>query len=91
MAAKRLKIWVPQVDPDDPSHVDAYLLAKMQQKQRVSLQAVLANIKQQEFAVERSSTSNASFWLAPTSNFPKVKWHVVGSKITRQLFPKCMF
>ena len=71
MAAKRLKTWAPQVDPDDPSHVDAYLLAKMQQKQRVSLQAVLANIKQQEVAVERSSTSNASFWVAPTSNFPK--------------------
>ena len=71
MAAKRLKLWVPQVDPDDPSHVDAYLLAKMQHKQRVSLQAVLANIKQQDFAVEKSSTSNAAFWLAPTTNFPK--------------------
>ena len=46
MAQKRLKTWVPEVNPDDHSHIDAYLLAKMQNKQRVSLQAVLAIIKQ---------------------------------------------
>jgi hypothetical protein len=28
MAAKRLKTWIPQVNPNDPSHIDAYLLAK---------------------------------------------------------------
>ena len=64
MAAKRLQTWVPQVDPDDASHVDAYLLAKMQNKQRVSLQAVLANIKQQEHKVERSLSQGALFWVA---------------------------
>jgi hypothetical protein len=71
MAAKRLQTWVPQVDPDDASHVDAYLLAKMQNKQRVSLQAVLANIKQQEHKVERSLSQGALFWVAPHGNFPK--------------------
>ena len=30
MAQKRLKTWVPDVNPDDHSHIDAYLLAKMQ-------------------------------------------------------------
>jgi hypothetical protein len=39
---KRLKTWIPEVNPDDHSHIDAYLLAKMQNKQRVSLQAVLS-------------------------------------------------
>ena len=71
MAAKRLKTWIPQVDPDDQSHINAYLRAKMQNKQRVSLQAVLANLKQQEFAVERSLSQDAFFGVAPRSNFPK--------------------
>ena len=71
MAAKRLKTWIPQVNPDDPSHVDAYLLAKMQHKQRVSVQAVLANIKQQEYTMDRSFSHGTLFWAAPHSNFPK--------------------
>jgi hypothetical protein len=42
MAQKRLKTWIPEVNPDDHSHIGAYLLANMQNKQRVGLQAVLS-------------------------------------------------
>ena len=54
MAKKILKTWVPDVNPDDHSHIDAYLLAKMQSnKQRVSLQAVLQ--------IQRSAAQEAAF------------------------------
>jgi len=70
MAAKRLKSWIPQVTPDDPSHIDAYLLAKMQNK-RVSVSAVLAIIDQQDLSVERSQRQEARFYVAPRTKFPK--------------------
>ena len=55
MAQKRLKTWVPDVNPDDHSHIDAYLLAKMQSK-RVSLNNVLQILKQQTVSVEEFIT-----------------------------------
>jgi hypothetical protein len=70
MAAKRLKSWIPQVNPDDPSHIDAYLLAKMQ-NQRVSVSAVLAIINQQDLSVERSTSQEARFYVVPRTNLPK--------------------
>ena len=69
VAAKRLKNWVPEVGPANPSHVDAFLLAKMQ-SQRVSLKTVLAIIQQQECSAERSSSQDTSFYLVPRSHFP---------------------
>ena len=57
MAAKRLKRWVPQVDPGSQSHIDAFLLAKMH-SQRVTLQAVLAILKEQECSTESEFTSH---------------------------------
>ena len=70
MAKRRLTSWVPQVDPMDRAHIDAFLCAKMQSS-RVSLQAVLAIIKEQKLGVERSSSQDAVFFVAPRSNFPK--------------------
>ena len=70
MAAKRLQSWIPRVNPDDPSHIDAYLLAKMQ-NQRVSVSAVLAIINQQDLSVERSQRQDARFYVAPRTKFTK--------------------
>jgi hypothetical protein len=43
----------------------------MQNKQRVSLQAVLALINQQDLSVERSSSQEARFYVVPRTNFTK--------------------
>jgi hypothetical protein len=91
MAQKRLKTWVPDVNPDDHSHIDAYLLAKMQSaRQRVSLQAVLHILKQQELSVERSAAQEAVFYVVPRANFPKglsleqQKWMVTREEVAQR-------
>ena len=53
MAQRRLKTWIPQVDPANRAHVDAYLLTKMKNA-RVSVQQVLQIIQEQELSVSSS-------------------------------------
>ena len=71
VAAKSLKRWIPQVNPDDRSHIDAFLAAKMQNKKRVHLNDVLAILKSQRLMVERSCSQDAVFYVVPRANFPK--------------------
>ena len=74
------------MNPDDHSHIDAYLLAKMQSK-RVSLNNVLHILKQQTISVERSSSQEAVFYVVPRVNFPKglspeqPKWMVTREEV----------
>ena len=71
MAAKSLKRWIPRVDPDDRSHIDAFLVAKMQNKKRVHLNDVLSILKSLQLMVERSCSQDAVFYVVPRTNFPK--------------------
>jgi len=86
LASKRLKQWVPKVNPDSHAHIDAYLLCRMKTN-RVSLPAVLAAIKQQEHLVERSSSQDALFWVVPHTNFTNglpteaAKWLVTEAQL----------
>ena len=66
MATKRLKQWVPQVSPDSPAHIDAYLLCRCR-SERVRLASVLAAIKEQENIMERRASQDAVFWVVPKS------------------------
>ena len=89
MAQKRLKTWVPDVNPDDHSHIDAYLLAKMQSK-RVSLSNVLQILKQQTVSVDRSQSQEAVFYVVPRANFPRglspeqQKWMVTREEVAKR-------
>jgi len=89
MAQEGLKTWVPDVNPDDHSHIDAYLLAKMQSK-RVSLSNVLQILKQQTVSVEGSSSLEAVFYVVPRVNFPKglspeqQKWMVTRDEVAQR-------
>jgi len=70
MAQRRLKTWIPQVDPANRARVDAYLLAKMKNA-RVSVQQVLQIIQEQELSVSSSQSQESRFYVVARTNFPK--------------------
>jgi len=83
-AQQKMLAWAPEIDPNNPRHVDAYL-AVAAAKSRIRKEAVLAVIAVQETQVGRAQESSMRFVTAPRSNFENHEVPVCLRKYLRTL------